>query len=76
MKSVNIMLSATDQVQTFVNIANRFPFPLKLRQEQYTVDGKSIMGIFRLDRTRPITLDILSDDYPKVIDALQPLLAV
>ena len=45
MKAVNIKLSLAENVKTFVNIANRYPFDIDLRVGRHVVDGKSILGI-------------------------------
>ena len=56
MKAVNIKLSLAENVKTFVNIANRYPYDIDLRVGRHVVDGKSILGIFSLDLTKPVEL--------------------
>ena len=46
MKAVNIKLSLAENVKSFVNIANRYPYDIDLRVGRHVVDGKSILGIF------------------------------
>ena len=36
------------------------------------VDAKSILGIFSLDLSRPITLDIYSDDCEGLLEEIRP----
>ena len=71
MKSVDIELSATERVKAFVNIANRYPYPVLLRQGRFVVNGKSILGIFSLDRTKPITMDAYTDQYADLMQDLR-----
>ena len=61
MKAVNIKLSLAENVKTFVNIANRYPYDIDLRVGRHVVDGKSILGIFSLDLSRPISLEVYTD---------------
>lgn len=62
MKSFNIMLDSIDKVKTFVNIVAKCDFDVDLTSGRYVVDAKSIMGIFSLDLSKPIKLDIYGDD--------------
>ena len=67
MKSVMIRLSLVENVNKFVNVVSRYPFEMDLRAGRHVVDAKSILGIFSLDLSRPITLDIYSDDCDKLL---------
>ena len=70
MKQINIKLSLAENVKTFVNVVNRYPYDMDLRSGRYVVDAKSILGIFSIDLSRPIRLDIYSDDCDDLIEAL------
>lgn len=58
MKKVDIKLSLAENVKTFVNVVNHHAFDMDLRSGRHVVDAKSILGIFSLDLSRPITLEI------------------
>lgn len=62
MKSVDISLNSIEKVKTFVNDINRFDYDFDLVSGRYVIDAKSIMGIFSLDLSKPITLNIHADD--------------
>jgi phosphotransferase system HPr-like phosphotransfer protein len=62
MKTVDISLSSIDKVKTFVNLINRFDYDFDLVSGRYVIDAKSIMGIFSLDLSKPITLNIHADN--------------
>ena len=62
MKKVFITLSSIDDVKVFVNEINMLPCDADLISGRYTVDAKSIMGIFSLDLSNPIELDIHCED--------------
>ena len=62
MKTINISLNSIEKVKTFVNLINRFDYDFDLVSGRYVIDAKSIMGIFSLDLSKPITLNIHADD--------------
>ena len=72
MKSVMIRLSLVENVNKFVNGVSRYPFEMDLRAGRHVVDAKSILGIFSLDLSRPITLDIYSDDCDQLLEEIKP----
>ena len=74
MKSVNLRLSLVENVNQFVNIVSRYPFEMDLRAGRHIVDAKSILGIFSLDLSRPITLEIYSDDCGQLLEAIKPFI--
>lgn len=73
MKKVMINLSESIQIKSFVNIINKYPFDLDLRSGRYIVDAKSILGIFSLDLSKPIELEILSDDAQEIEKFLEEI---
>ena len=74
MKSATIRLSLVENVNKFVNIVSRYPFDMDLRAGRHVVDAKSILGIFSLDLSRPITLEIYSDDCQELMKDIQPFI--
>ena len=56
MSTMTVFLPAISVVTDFVNIMGRFPFEAQLTVGNYAVDAKSLMGIFTLNRERPIQL--------------------
>ena len=75
MKTVTIRLSLVENVNKFVNIVGRYPFEMDLRAGRHVVDAKSILGIFSLDLSRPITLEIYSEDCDQLLEEIKPFLA-
>ena len=74
MRIVDIALRSLDNVSTLVNITNRYPFVIQLRQGRYVVDGKSVLGVYSLEHSKPITLEIYSDNCDALMDDLQELM--
>lgn len=61
MKSLNIKLDSIDKVKDFVNVINTFDGDFDLASNRYVVDAKSIMGIFSLDVSTVLRLDVHDD---------------
>lgn len=58
MKTVQISLNSIDKVKSFVNEITKYDFDFDLISGRYVIDAKSIMGIFSLDLSKPIQLNI------------------
>ena len=61
MKTLQISLNSIDKVKNFVNDINRFDCDFDLVSGRYVIDAKSIMGIFSLDLSKPLTLNVHID---------------
>lgn len=72
MKSVQISLNSIEKVKAFVNEIAKFDSDFDLVSGRYVIDAKSIMGIFSLDLSKPITLNIHADDDTDVLKAIAP----
>ena len=72
MKSVQISLNSIEKVKAFVNESAKFDSDFDLVSGRYVIDAKSIMGIFSLDLSKPITLNIHADDDTEVLEAIAP----
>ncbi len=62
MKEMKIKLTNIQDIREFVNDVILEDFEVDLIQGRYTIDAKSIMGIFSLDLLSPITLVAHSDN--------------
>ncbi len=75
MKTVQISLNSIDKVKAFVNTVTQFDYDFDLISGRYTIDAKSIMGIFSLDLSKPIDLAIhVENDEAAILEALEPYL--
>ena len=61
MKTVKISLNSIDKVKSFVNTITKYDNDFDLVSGRYVIDAKSIMGIFSLDLSKPIDLNIHAD---------------
>lgn len=75
MKTVQISLNSIDKVKSFVNTITKYDNDFDLVSGRYVIDAKSIMGIFSLDLSKPIDLNIhAEDDVDTILEALKPYL--
>ena len=71
MQTANIRLNSINDVKDFVNLVNRYSFDVDLTSGRYVVDAKSIMGIFSLDLSNVIKVDIHNDDCDEFLTGLE-----
>ena len=73
MKTVQISLNSIDKVKSFVNKITKFDYDFDLVSGRYVIDAKSIMGIFSLDLSKAIDLNIHDDDnIDEILKTLAP----
>lgn len=72
MKTVKISLNSIDKVKAFVNEITKFNTDFDLVSGRYVIDAKSIMGIFSLDLSKAIELNIHDDEnIDDILNALK-----
>jgi phosphotransferase system HPr-like phosphotransfer protein len=73
MKTVKISLNSIDKVKAFVNDVTKFDTDFDLVSGRYVIDAKSIMGIFSLDLSKVIDLNIHGEDnVDQILEVLKP----
>ena len=69
MKTVKICLNSIEKV----NAITRFDVDFDLVSGRYVIDAKSIMGIFSLDLSKPIDLNIhANEEMDAILEVLKP----
>ncbi len=71
MIKLKIKLNSINDVRDFVTTVNMHPFDVDLVCGRYVVDAKSLMGIFSLDLSKSIDVEIHQDKCQSLIDALE-----
>ena len=71
MKELKIKLTNVKDIRDFVNQVILVDYEVDLVQGRYTIDAKSIMGIFSLDLLSPITLVAHSDCADKLFESIE-----
>ena len=76
MKSRRCVFNSIDKVKSFVNEITKYDYDFDLVSGRYVIDAKSIMGIFSLDLSKPIDLNIHAEnqDADNIIELLKPYL--
>ena len=75
MKSAMITLKLAENVKEFVNIVNKYDYDIDLRSGRFVIDAKSILGIFSLDLSKHIALEIHTDKCEPLLAELKPFFA-
>ncbi|MCL2204502.1 MAG: HPr family phosphocarrier protein [Defluviitaleaceae bacterium] len=71
MQSITVRLDTIDKVKNLVAILAPIEGDFDLVSDRYVVDAKSIMGIFSLDISKPLRLDM---HCPEAAAKVLPLL--
>lgn len=74
MKVVTIQLHQVNQVREFADLASKCPFDIDLVSGRYTVDAKSLLGIYSLDLNRPLQVVIYGDNVDDFVKKLEQYL--
>ena len=75
MQAVTISLTQVNQVKQFVNLVERAPYDVDVVSGRYTVNAKSMLGIYSLDLSKPIQVVMYSDDCEQLKEELRELMA-
>ena len=62
MVTLHVMLSDIERVKAFIAQSSRLTEDVDVSSGRYTVDAKSILGIFSLDLNQVLTLTVHGDD--------------
>lgn len=65
MKEFIIRLDSVEKVKKFVTLNSQQEFSIDIISGKYIIDAKSIMGIFSLNLTAPITVVANTEDMPQ-----------
>lgn len=69
MKEVTVKIDTIDKVKEFCRRTNRINSDIIIESGRYAIDGKSIMGLFSLDLSKPLVMKVVNDDVD--IEALR-----
>jgi phosphotransferase system HPr-like phosphotransfer protein len=59
------------KVKAFVAITQDSPYEILLKSGKYIVDAKSILGIFSLDLSQPLTVEVYADSCDDLLEQLK-----
>ena len=75
MEKLQIKLSAITDIHNFVGLLAKYTSDFDLQSGRYTVNAKSLMGIFSLDLLKPLDFIIHSDDENIVNEVMKDIKA-
>ena len=68
MTQVQVLINAPEKAEQLCKILERYRGPFDLTKGNRCVDGKSILGIYAMDLSAPLTLSIYDDPEPVIRD--------
>lgn len=68
---VKLTLNTLDKVKDFVSTADKCNFRIDIKQQHYTVNAKSILGMLSLDITKPVIAEFNSQLHEEKAFALE-----
>lgn len=72
MVKCTIKIDTVLDAKKFVGLCNTVPYDVDLVSGRYVIDAKSIMGIFSLDLSKPIELQIECSQEDPFLCKLEP----
>lgn len=64
--TAKIKLVLAEDIKKFVNEARTFASDINVRSGNYVVDGKSILGLFSINTSNPIEIELVSSDLEEI----------
>ena len=74
MNVLTVAFTQISQVQEVVNLTSQYPNDVNLVSGRYTVDAKSLLGIYSLDLRNPLQVVIYGENSQQLAEKLMPLL--
>ncbi|MDD3221949.1 MAG: HPr family phosphocarrier protein [Clostridia bacterium] len=71
MKETTILLQSIEDVKEFNRIVAVYDGDVDLVSGRYVIDAKSIMGIFSLDLSKPINIQIHGENPDTLLEGLK-----
>ena len=62
MVECNILLDTIDKIADFIKVVSKIEYDVDLVKGRYTVDAKSVVGVFTLDLLKEAKIIIHTDD--------------
>ena len=66
MTQVQVLINAPEKAERLCNILGHYRGPFDLTRGNRCVDGKSILGVYAMDLSAPLTLSIYNDEEPVI----------
>lgn len=63
---LTLKLNDFEKAKQFTTVANKFNSDIDILRGRYVIDAKSILGIYTIDLSKPVTIRIISDDSAEI----------
>lgn len=73
MKSVNVLLNSAEKIVSLCSILGQYEGPFDIVRGKHMIDAQSLIGMFCMDFTMPVRLDIHQEN-PEVMDRIEKFL--
>lgn len=70
-----VILNSTKEIEDFVRTCSMIEYPTDLSVGRSTVDAKSIVGVFSLDLSKVLRLDIHTSELTKINARIEQFIA-
>lgn len=67
---MRIILKSVNDIKDFVSIVSKFSDDVDVASSRRIVDGKSIMGLFSLDLSKPVEVITVGEQSDNIYEAL------
>lgn len=71
MKEYVIKITTINDVKKFVSAVSKYEFDVDVVSGRYSIDAKSIMGLFSLDLSKELNMKVHSDDCDELMDEIK-----
>ena len=75
MTTAKVNINTINDVKNFVSIVSKCEYDVDIISGRYAIDAKSIMGIFSLDLSKELTLNIHSDNCADFLEEIKCFIA-
>ena len=74
MKEATILLQSIEDVKEFNRLVAVYEGDVDLVSGRYVIDAKSIMGIFSLDLSKPIKVEVFTENPGAFMEEMKPFI--
>ena len=65
MNQIKVNLNLISDISLFVQAATNVPHNVYIKSDKYCINAKSIMGIYSLNLSKPVIVEIDNEDFPQ-----------
>lgn len=79
MKEVKVLINTIERIKEFGTLISQAKCDVDVISGRYVINAKSIMGLFSVDATKPVTVCIRSADeeeYKKVVESIKEFIVI